>query len=124
MTYRMSYFFHQAALTSILWWVSCDVITEFLNITCNNIWVVVLKRPPYRTYLYGVNKLKAVKAWPNAMCAGKPNWRVPLWNLAYLKEQGKRSWNSRFWRCEIQFNVRDWPSKRDFSKHGAHNGHI
>jgi len=31
--------FHQAALTSILWCVFCDVITEFLNITCNIIWM-------------------------------------------------------------------------------------
>jgi hypothetical protein len=52
--------FQEASLPNILCFVFFQVITVFLNITCKNIWIVDLKRPPYRTHSYGANRLTTI----------------------------------------------------------------
>ena len=69
--------FHQAALHNILSCVFCEVITEFLNITCKNIWIVGLERPAYHKKSYVANRLKTINTW-HAMCAGKRNMKSSL----------------------------------------------
>jgi len=82
--------FHQAALTNILWSVFRDVITEDLNITCNDIWNCGFEKTPCHTNSCGTNRLK-----PKHMTYCNVCWETKRVDFQY------GTWRS--WRCRTKY---------------------